>query len=102
MSRDGKEQWAACLEGAGAVDSPRPSSQHANPPSLSFICEMAVRRPACKYCCEESGQSWQQKNGKPWCVSGMQIRGLHGHTFVTWLSSVSHSDRYHLALSFIP
>lgn len=82
MSRDGKEEWAACLEGAGAVDSPRPRGQHANPPSLSFVCEMAVRRPACKRCCEERGQSWQQKNGKPWCVSGMQSsrrNGREGH-----------------------
>lgn len=82
MSHDGKEQWAACLEGAGAVDLPRPSGQHANPSSFSFVCEIAVRRPAWKSCCEERGQSWQQKNEKPWCVSGMQSSrrdGREGH-----------------------
>ena len=45
---------------------------------LSFVCEMAVRRPACKSCCEERGQSWQQKNVKPRCVSGMQSSGRKG------------------------
>lgn len=74
----GGSSGAACLEGAGAVDSPKPSSQHAVPASLGFVCEMAVRRPACKSCCEERGQSWQQKNVKPKCVSGMQSSGRKG------------------------